>query len=662
MTKQSQIPPFLRLLARSCGIATSYIDFRKKRVVLPADVLCQLIGDISGEKISPDSDPEAYKVIYNRLRQESLERILPLTIVAWNGKFPKFWAWLPEGTKNLICRIDPEKEGSSFEQEITIHALGKHRTYNGRNYIRARISFDAAIPYGYYSFHVSEKNGHTAESFLISTPKKLASSPKRWGAFAPVYALKGEHDQGIGGYTELLEAARTIKQQGGEFFGTLPLLPLAYESKNPEISPYSPASRLFWNEIYLDVTQLPGPYQASNHVDLPTKDGLIDYAACYAYKKEILLKASKSFFDAYPEGDEAYQEYINRNVKLKDYADFCARKHASSQYEDMVRFHLYTQYACHLQLTRIKAEVDAGLAAALYLDYTVGVAKDGFDAQRLSELFLKGYDVGAPPDKMFIQGQKWGFEPLHPRKLEESRYWYLRDCFHHYFQYSKIMRIDHVMGLYRLYCVPEGVEATQGTYIYYNLNAQIAVLCLEAWRHGATVVGEDLGIVPRRIKEAMESHKISRMWIAQFQMTNDLDASFKKIKPAMLACLNTHDMFPFASYMAVSDLEKLQEMGIMKESFFKKFKKEREKNLEGLRSLPNALLGAIEGMAASKAEMVMINLEDVWEETIPQNMPGTTNEHTNWRRQYPLMIKEWALLPVFQQATAILNRHRMVKS
>lgn len=661
MAKNRQTHTFLRLLARSYGIATSYKNFRKRRVTIPPETLCPLISAVSGEHVDESSSESDFRRIYNKVREESLVRMLPLTLVAWDGKFPKFWAWLPEGVEGIACTIIPEHEGQHLAQTITVVPTRRRRSEGGQTYLRVLIDWEAPIPYGYYTFHVRTNTGGEGESLLISAPAELGATPRQWGAFAPAYALRSTDEQGIGGYKELLEAARVIKQNGGQFLGTLPLLPVGYESRPPETSPYSPISRLFWNELFLDLSQLPGPYEADIKSGAPGQGDVINYPACYAYKKSVLGAAAQAFFAAYPEGDEAFREYLAKNVYLNDYADFRARQDADGGYEDVKRLHLYAQYACHLQLSRIKEEVESGQAAALYLDYTVGVHRDGFDALRLSELFLKGYQVGAPPDKTFVQGQTWGFEPPHPRKLEESRFRYLRDCFHHYFQYSRIMRIDHVMGLYRLFCVPDGQDARGGTYVYYNLNAQLGVLCLEAWRHGATVVGEDLGVVPDRIREAMDAHKLNRMWIGQNDIGSNPKTSFRKIRPSMIASLNSHDMFPFAAYMQKFDLETLHGMGIMNNKFFTQFSKERDKKLAGLRQMENAYLGAVEGMARSKAQMVLINMEDLWEETIPQNMPGTTQEHPNWARKYAKAIPEWSSLPLFQETVNILNLHRMAR-
>lgn len=661
MKNRYQNRNLLRLLARSHGIATSFIDYRNKRQCLPPEVLCALISSISGESISLDTTAEELRCLYDKERLVAVEKILPPSIVAWDGRLPKFWAWLREDVLSLDCEIIPEEEGHALRQAVVVDGKAGRRTIQGKKYVRARIDWDANIPYGYYRFVFTDQDGNRGESFLISAPAKLADLPRRWGAFAPAYALRGEHTQGIGGYSELLEAAQTIKHHGGEFLGTLPLLPLFYEGESPEISPYSPVSRLFWNEIFLDLTHLPGPYKTDGDGPQEFTADTVDYAAVYAYKKKILLEASDAFFAAYPVGDESYQSYLLKSPHLDDYAEFRARQIKDEDFFRIKRFHLYVQYACHLQLSRIREAVEAGQAAPLYLDYTVGVHRDGFDAQRMSDQFLKGYQVGAPPDKTFIQGQTWGFEPLHPRRLEESRYRYLRDCFHHYFQYSKIIRIDHIMGLHRLFCVPNGADARHGTYVYYNLNTQIGVLCLEAWRHGATVVGEDLGVVPDRIREAMEEHKIFRMWIGQNDIGPHPKKSFAKIKPAMIAALNTHDMYPFAAYMKGEDLETLHAMGILEDKFYVPFKKERGSRLVGLSKMANPYLGAIDGLAASAAQMVMINLEDIWEETIPQNIPGTTVQHPNWQKKFTRTIAQWPSLPMFQATVEILNRHRMVR-
>lgn len=432
------------MLARSFGVATSYIDYRDERVVVPAEILRGLVSAISGEKIDEDAGEDDLRRLYNKIRLSKVEKSLPLTIVAWDGAFPKFWSWIEAGAKTAICRLQSEDGLQSQEKEVIFSGMEACRSFGRKNYIRARIEWDSPIPYGYYTFELRTGNGREHESFLISAPAHLPGVEKCWGAFAPAYALRSENTGDIGGFRELSDAARLIKKKGGEFLGTLPLLPLDYDGKNPETSPYSPVSRLFWNEIYLDLNSLPGPYMPDQ---TPGSDSeKVDYTKTYASKKKALLKAAEAFFEAYPGGDDAFRDYLSKNAHLKDYADFRAQKYPKEAYDAMVKFHLYAQYACHTQLCRIKEEVESGQAAALYLDYTVGVHPDGFDAQRLSGLFLKRYQVGAPPDKTFTQGQGWGFEPLHPRKIEESRYQYLRDCFHHYFQYSKIMRIDHVMG------------------------------------------------------------------------------------------------------------------------------------------------------------------------------------------------------------------------
>lgn len=150
-----------------------------------------------------------------------------------------------------------------------------------------------------------------------------------------------------------------------------------------------------------------------------------------------------------------------------------------------------------------------------------------------------------------------------------------------------------------------------------------------------------------------------RMWIGQNDIGADLEKSFAAIKQHMIAGLNTHDMFPFKAYLESLDLDVLHRMKIISDKEFPSFKKERRKKIGGLKTTPDPFIAAIEGMAASKAGMVMINVEDLWEETIPQNMPGTTTEHPNWSRRHLYMMGEWSSLPLFLQAAEILNRYRM---
>jgi 4-alpha-glucanotransferase len=653
------IMPYLRMLARSLGIASSYIDYKKRRVDIEADVLCKLISDLSGENISVNTPVSQLRLLLRALGRKRTEAIIPSPIVAWDGVFPHVWIWAKEEVKEIICTVKAEEPNQDFFSEFRLDIsdrAARSRSVDGQRYSRVRLHLNTVIPYGYYHLKIRTDAGDTGEGFLISAPRKLEPAPKVWGAFAPAYALRSEDDAGIGTYGDLFGAASLIKKHGGDFLGTLPLLPAFYEGDHFNISPYAPVSRLFWNEIFLDLSDLPGA--GSGDIRNPVVSDLVDYSQIYAYKKKHLLQAAEAFFAKHPDGDEGFQNFVREKHYLKEYAEFRARECEGCEFEETRRFHMYVQYVCHLQILKIKTGAEEGSCAWIYLDYTVGVHTAGFDAGRMASLFMKGYQVGAPPDALFGKGQNWGFEPLHPRKLEKNRFAYLRESLHHYLQYAKIIRLDHIMGFYRLYCIPDGMEPYQGTYVYYSLEGHLGVLCLEAWRHDAILVGEDLGTVPEMVCEAMEDHAINRIWVGQFNIGSHLKKSFSSIRPAMLACLNTHDMAPFQSYLQGLDLDRLRDFGFLSEKEFRNLKKERDKNISGLLKSSSPFLTALEGIAKSRAHLVMINLEDLWAEKNAQNMPGTVNEHLNWQRRFTYTLKELEALPIFKEATDILNEYR----
>lgn len=634
----------LRMLARIWGIGTSYLDYENNRVVIDVDVLARLISSLSEHPISRETKPERLLELLQLRKKELTEEILPRTLVAWDGRIPFLWAWLPADTENLAVTL--HSEDKTFTADLPCGAPLRRRLIDGVEYKRVKLSWDRDIPYGYYALRLANA---PSPRLLISAPLKLTSSPPRWGFFSPLYALHSQKKEAIGNYSLLLRAGEETKRQGGDFFGTLPLLPVAYDADEPKVSPYSPLSRFFWNELFLDTENLPGGYRPED--TLQGEGEYVDYEDVYARKKKVLAEAAADFFDNGV--TEGFRSYVDGHSYLKDYARFRAGNN-----EKLYRYHLYTQYACHLQLSEIRKRAEEGRCAQLYLDYTVGVDPEGFDAQKMADVFLKGYFVGAPPDQMFNQGQNWGLEPLHPRRLEESGYAYLRACLHHYLSYAKIIRLDHIMALARLYCIPEGRKPSEGTYVYYRLEHQMAVLCLEAWRHQATIIGEDLGTVPLAIQESMTRHEIGRMWIAQFNLNRNLKKMFRTITPAMIACVNTHDMMPFSAFLQGEDAKLLAEMGFVDKKQAEKMARDRKNQTKMFSDYREAFLTIIEGMAKSPARLVMVNLEDLWEETRPQNLPGTSREFPNWRLRLKYPIEEWSCVPLFQPAVQILNRYR----
>ena len=652
---EGQPSRLLRGAARACGIAASYIDYQGNRVGARPSALARMINALQKDDLLPEQPgDDDLRGLIQTLRDDKCARALPSVLVAWDGAFPDPWIWLPPDETAVTVTIQPE-DGEPIRWTHEIGAADAIRR-KGLWHVRSRLRHDVKLPHGYYRLSV-DASGRQVSTFLISAPRSLPGGDRQWGAFAPAYALRTGTEQGIGGYKELLDAASVIRDKGGAFLGTLPMLATIYQGEHANRSPYSPSSRLFWNEIFLDVTDLPGQEHApeTDFAALNSAE-LVDYPAVHAAKMEIIARSAQAFFARHPDGDDDYRAYLQSVPHLPAYAGFMAELTGGG--DDTVRTHLYAQYACHIQLSRFKAMAEQDRAAQLYLDYPIGIHAAGFDARQFGHLFLSGYFVGAPPDLMFRKGQNWEFRPFDPRAFEQDRFAYFRATIHHYFRYARMLRLDHIMGFYRIFCIPEGADGHEGVYIHYPFDAFVAVLCLEAERHDGVMIGEDLGTVPDAVRHAMEKHNFNRMWLFQFDLKKEPSRTFNGIGRSMIAGFNTHDMFPFAAFQTGADLKTLHRLKLMSMPEMVKMGSERRKLLRDWSVGGQAYLTALEGMARSSARFVIVNMEDFWGEAAPQNIPGTMDEYPNWRKKFTRRTETWSSVALFANAVNLLNRYR----
>jgi 4-alpha-glucanotransferase len=318
---------------------------------------------------------------------------------------------------------------------------------------------------------------------------------------------------------------------------------------------------------------------------------------------------------------------------------------AERERESSVDYHLYAQWAAAQQLSTTAD------GTPLYADLPIGVHPDGFDPLWAPLAFAPGAHGGAPPDPFFGGGQDWAFPPLHPERIRQDEYRYVIATLRRAFGHADYLRVDHVMGLQRLYWIPEGFDARHGAYVSYRADELHALVSLEAHRSGTVVVGEDLGTVPDAVRARMADDRMLRSWVLQFEST-----PARPLPPApapVLASWATHDLPRFGAYFRGEDIDEDEADGRLSAADAMQERAGRER-------WRTALLGAIreEGagdaggpggdggdgaaialraclahLAKGPAQLMLVDLEELWGERHSQNRPGTGTEVGNWRRR-----------------------------
>jgi 4-alpha-glucanotransferase len=685
------IPPELQQLADAFGVKTSYQDVYKRRQDVSAESVLAVLGTLGVDVSSLDEVPEILK----RERQARLERgIEPITVL-WDEEPGECRLMLPRSKAkgNAVLRINLENQSGPIEDSFDLGSLKQEPSLSDR-FVTLRLPLPG-LAWGYHQLSVETKE-RTYASLIISAPCRAyaaeASGSEEWGCFLPLYSLRSERNWGAGDFTDLHQLMNWVSDFGGQVVGTLPLL-AAFLDEPYDPSPYAPASRLAWNEFYTDVTRVP---ELQNHPQLIDevsseafargvagyrKSPHVDYRGIMQLKRRYLWALAKDFFEQKPAARFAeFEQFLKTHPHLEDYAEFRAtyerqgkpwtewagamregRLSAADYDERIKQYHLYAQWIATTQLEGLAEAAGGGL----YLDLPLGVRPDGYDVWRWSDVYASKSSAGSPPDAMWTKGQDWGFPPLHPRKIREEGYRHVRDYLKHHLRLARILRVDHVMQLHRLYWVPQGLPANRGAYVEYHAEEFYALLTLESHRSRTTLVGENLGTVPPEVNKAMDRHNLRRMYVVQYEIASDddeLDESRKgdsrflrAVRPGALASLNTHDMPTFAAWWRGEDITLRQGLDLIDEEEagrqreeLKALRKNLTAWLESERWLAadraedehQILRAILRFLSASEAGVVLVNLEDLWLETEPQNVPGTGGERPNWKRKAALTFEE----------------------
>jgi 4-alpha-glucanotransferase len=626
--------------AQSLGVLTEYIDGQGRQRVTEAGALEVILGAL------PPSPPR---------------RLLEGPAVIRAGRPPSCAlsaaAALPVDWKILAGRV--------------VVAEGKTEAPS--------IAFPEGLALGTYRLYLTDAASTREEAPLIVTPEQAfgGNFDRCWLLAVQLYGIRSMRNWGIGDFTDLEGLLRLANSLGADGVGLNPLHAL-FDDRPGDCSPYSPNSRLFLNPLYIDVEklpELPRRLVVRNREKLSRLRALdiVDYVEVAELKWAALRQAFANFI-AGPVLErrrdfEAFRK--EQGALLSRFACFEALRHRfgkpwwewpeewqqpgeakcaelrAGEDAHEIEFVEFVQWTASRQLLGCKQLAERlGMKVGLYLDVAVGVQSDGFDAWNEQEAISRLLGVGAPPDLLNTLGQDWGLAGFNAAGLERRSFEPFRDMLRASMRYAGAIRLDHVLGLKRLYLVPRGFRADNGAYVLMPFAALLAATALESAAHASVVIGEDLGTVPPGFREQMNGWGI---WSYQVMMFERDDAGkFRGIdhySSNALVTFNTHDLCTYAGWRSFSDLKlkrglgidpgesdeaRWQALGALDEVL-------RNHGIEG-----NSFYAVVNFLARTRARLLAISLEDLLGVIDQPNIPGTVNEHPNWRQRMPVAIDQIA--------------------
>ncbi|NVK57883.1 MAG: 4-alpha-glucanotransferase [Alteromonadaceae bacterium] len=598
------------------------------------------------------------------------------------------------------------------------------------------IPIPVELSLGYHQLTLDLNGAEIASMRLIIAPPAcyqpgvVENGSKQWGLSVQLYCLRSEANWGIGDFTDLTTLVTEAGAQGAGFIGLNPIHAL-YPSNPEACSPYGPSSRRWLNILYLDVTAIPcfdcesvqaivnsNEFQA--RLQQAKQAEYVDYSAVTSLKMAALTPLFDNYYTAYlskntrqnrefkafiREGGESLQmlatydvmqEYLLESGKEawgwpvfpREWQDFHHQAVAkfARQHKQRIMFYMFLQWQAALQLEKAnQAAINAGMAIGIYRDLAVGVSEGSAEIWGNKDLYCTAASVGAPPDVLGPLGQNWGLPPMEPAVLFEQAYQPIIDLFDSNMQSSGALRIDHVMGLLRLWWVNKGDHARDGGYVYYPIEDLLGILALESHRHEAMVIGEDLGTVPEEIRQTLADNGVFSYRVFFFEKAKDGGFFSPSHYPVQsMATLTTHDMPTLIGYWHCLDLElgkalKLYTDDAVLQTLYDSRHKDKQAILDSLhghghadnsighhvdevgmtRNLNHALQTH---MSYGSSTLLSLQLEDWLEMDKPVNVPGTFMEYPNWRRKLSRNLSDIFADPDVQALAAKIEQGRRTAS
>lgn len=622
------------------------------------------------------------------------------------------WRW------SLRLEAGDRLEGAFRPDELEVRA---RRSVPAGERLRLALPLPAVAVTGYHEYTVAPAAGGEAAAMpLIVAPARchqpaLGADARCWGLALQLYGLRSRGDWGVGDFGALGRVAEALGAAGAAFIGLGPLHAL-FRDAPERCSPYSPNSRLFLNTLYIDVEaveEVRGDSELRQRLADPAFQarlrqaraaGLVDYPEAAALKLAILRRAfaafrreaaaesarARAWLRFREEGGEALERFAlfeamraHRAGEAVPAPGSAAALAFAAAHREEIDFAVYLQWLADEQLGAAAGRGRrAGLGLGFYCDLALGADAGGADVWSWPQLFATGAGIGAPPDAFSPQGQDWGLPPPIPRRLREAAYRPFIAALRAAMRHAGALRIDHVMGLERLFWVPAGEPPAAGAYVRYPADDLFAILALESERNRCLVIGEDLGTVPEALRARLAGAGILSCRPLLFE--KDADGAFRP--PAdyprqALASVSTHDLPTLAGFWRGSDIEARARLGLFadpagQEAAVVGRAQERARLLialqrEGLLPagsgvhpiafpvMDAVLAGAVHRwLARTPALLLAVQAEDLFGVEEQANLPGAADGAPNWRRRLPVEVEDWPGDERLRRLAAILAEER----
>ena len=697
----------LKQVAEMANIADSYVSAWGDEAQVSEETITSLLASLGYDTSSDDA-------LLKSAERKHKKDVLDPVLVLRDGEPVEVALNLGVSAREseFSWRLETE-QGEVLEGYLQSQVVRDERAEGGP----LVFALPSDLAWGYHKLIVSRKRRKTPyEMALIITPKAcfkqdaIDEGKKLWGPSVQLYTLRTQHNWGIGDFGDLKQLVADISSRGGDFVGLNPIHSLF--PANPEgASPYSPSSRRWLNILYIDVSSVPefslsaeaqqtvGSTEFQQRLQKARESHWVNYTEVSDLKMSILPLLFTEFkkrhldknsdraqeFLAFAEkgGDSLTQQAafdaLHADLHSEDSGmwgwpvfpekyrtfDSPATQKFIKDSQEKVQLYMYLQWLadCQIDDAQRLAE-EKGMAVGLYRDLAVGVADSGSETWADEGNLVMDASIGAPPDILGPLGQNWGLPPLNPEVLQATGYDAFVKLLQANMKHCGALRIDHVLGLLRLWWIPRGEDATKGAYVYYPVQDMLSILALESHRHQCSVIGEDLGTVPDEIVDILADAGVHSYKVFFFE-TSENDGGFispKHYAGQSMSALCTHDMPTLRGFWHCDDLKMGEEIGLYPdaaqlETLFDNRLECKQGILDSVAwhgylpegvgrdasqvPMDSYLAEALQlHVASGSSTLLSVQLEDWLEMDQPVNIPGTVDEYPNWRRKLSMNLDE----------------------